>query len=179
MSDEIKRGPGRPPLTLPQEAATAPVTPRDVAMSRAEQIRAERAQRGSDVLNDTVMRLSVREHALDRGAWSYRFVNDDGDRIYQMQSRGYEITSDRAGMTKADNAAMGSEVSAYAGIGDDGKPMKSVLMRIPKEIYDDDQRAKARAIDATEASLKSGAVPSAGGENTYIPSGGKSALTYT
>jgi hypothetical protein len=42
-------------------------------------------------------------------------------------------------------------------------------MRIPKEIYDDDQRSKARAIDEKEASLKSGQVAGAGKGEMYMP----------
>lgn len=137
------------------------------AMTRAEQIRAERAARGSDVLNETTMRLSVRENALDRNAWAYRFVNDDGDRVYRMGLRGYEIAADRSGTVKANNAGMGSEVAVHAGSGSDEKPMRTVLMRIPKEIYDEDQRAKIRATDESEASLRGGAVPAASGEQMY------------
>ncbi len=136
-------------------------------MSRADEIRAMRKERGTEDLNGTRMRLSVRENALDRDAWEYRFVSDEGDRVFHMQERGWEITSDRASAVKKDNAGMGAEVSAYAGTQTDGKALKQILMRIPKEIYTHDQRAKERAIDGVEAGLKSGAVSGASQGEMY------------
>jgi hypothetical protein len=55
------------------------------------------------------------------------------------------------------------------GVQDNGAALRQVLMRIPKEIYDDDQRSKARAIDEKEASLKSGQVAGAGKGEMYMP----------
>jgi hypothetical protein len=133
-------------------------------MSRADEIRAQRAARGN--LGGSRMRLAVREEQLDRENWSYRWANDDGNRVSNLQSDGWEIVADRAGVVKDDGAGMGAEVAQLAGTKKTGEAMRSVLMRIPREIKMDDDRAKARAIDAQEASLKSGAVPGAG-EGVY------------
>jgi len=133
-------------------------------MSRADEIRAQRAARGD--LSGSRMRLAVREDQLDRENWSYRWANDDGNRVSNLQADGWEIVADRAGAVKDDGAGMGAEVAQLAGTRKNGEAMRSVLMRIPREIKMDDDRAKARAIDAQEASLKSGAVPGAG-EGVY------------
>lgn len=129
-------------------------------MSRADEIRAMRQGRGD--FGGSRMRLAVREDQIDRENWSYRWANDEGNRIFNLQSDGWEVVADRAGVVKEDGTGMGADVAQLAGTKKTGEAMRSVLMRIPKEIQIDDNRVKARAIDAREASLKSGAVPGAG-----------------
>ncbi len=121
-------------------------------MSRADEIHEMRKERGGDVLDGTRMRLSVAANLKDPD-WEYRWVNQEGDRVMRLQEIGYEVVSDRNGKLKPGGAGMGSEVSAYAGTQKDGSAMKQVLMRIPKEIYHEDQRAKQRRINETEASI--------------------------
>ncbi len=141
-------------------------------MSRADEIRKERAERGYDPTAGR-MRQSVNEAALDRKSWHYRFVNDEGDRVFQVKEMGYEIDTSRQGAVKKDgNAGMGSETAVYAGKTENGAAMKSVLMRIPKEIYDEDQAAKKRRIDETEVGIARGKVAEASPEDQAAFYGG-------
>lgn len=92
----------------------------------------------------------------------YRWVNDVGDRINLMKELGYEIVTDpnvTVGDRKVEStkdASGGSPVIANVGGG-----IKAYYMRIPKEWYEEDQKAKAAKIDELEASIKGDAVAGA------------------
>lgn len=137
-------------------------------MSRTDQIKAERRRRNSDALGGHRQRLFVNEAQLDRENYQYRWANDVDNRIYQLTVQDdYERVEDRDGSVRPDNSGMGAEVATPVGTTKEGAPMRAVLLRKPKTFHDDDERAKHRAIDETEASLKAGAVPGAGNEGTY------------
>ncbi len=122
----------------------------DDASARAAAIRAERTGRGVNLTGDR-MRLQVREDLLDRTNWVYRWGNDIGNRIYHLMSRGYDAVSDRSQGIKADGVGMGAEVAQLVDTTDHGAPVKARLMRIPRPIYEEDQRAKQNDIDQKEA----------------------------
>ena len=119
-------------------------------MSRADEIRAARKERGGEMLNGTYMRLGIPEHLKDPEK-VFRWTNNEGDKVYRRQEMGYQLVTDRDGEMK--KPGMGAEVSAYAGTQKSGEALKQVLMWIPKEIYDEDQRAKQRRINETEGSI--------------------------
>lgn len=126
-------------------------------MNRADEIRKERQERGSDALAGTRLRLP---QPPAREGWHRRYVNDDADRIGRMMEVGYTVAADPRG-NKADKTGMGAEISAFAGTQVNGAAMRAVLMEIPIEIYQEDQRAKHRAIDETEKGIVSGKVSGA------------------
>lgn len=126
-------------------------------MTRAEEIRKERAERGSDALSGVRLRLPK---PPAREGWHRRYVNDDADRIGRMMEMGYTVASDPRG-NKADKTGVGSEISAFAGRQVSGAALRTVLMEIPMEIYQEDQSAKHRAIDETEKGIIAGRVDGA------------------
>jgi hypothetical protein len=128
-----------------------------VEMSRAEEIRKARQERGSDQLAGIRLRLPK---PPAKAGWHRRYVNDDADRIGRMIEQGYTIASDRDG-SKSDKTGVGTEVSAFAGTQTNGAAMRAVLMEIPDEIYQEDQRAKFRGINETEAGIAAGKVAGA------------------
>lgn len=83
----------------------------------------------------------------------YRWVRNDEGRMQWFQDRGYEVvTGDQhsVGIKAVDSGTqLGSAVTKHAG---GGKLL--ILMRIPKEWYDEDQAAKEEAIASTEATMK-------------------------
>lgn len=98
--------------------------------------------------------LTVREEDMDPN-YRYRVVNDDGDRVEMLKERGYEVVTGNVRLGDKRVATAGSEgtpVTAYVGGG-----MKGVLMRIPKEYFDEDQAAKQDYVDSTEAATKTSA----------------------
>ena len=85
--------------------------------------------------------------------FEYRFVNDTGSRIHNFKQAGYEIVDDD-GLTIGDaRVSDASSIgSAKSVISNDGT--KSVLMRVRKDWYKEDQEAKAQQIAEQEAAMK-------------------------
>lgn len=83
----------------------------------------------------------------------YRVVNDVDDRVNELIEIGYEIdTSEdiRVGDGRInDNSRLGKvrQISVGGGI-------KGILMRIPKEWYDEDQEAKQEYVKKTEQAMR-------------------------
>ena len=86
----------------------------------------------------------------------YRIVNDDGDRVAQMQERGYEVVTDSTvtvGERRVANPTQeGSPVMASVGGG-----KKAYVMRIRKYWHSEDQAAKAAQVAQTEGAMQSSA----------------------
>lgn len=85
--------------------------------------------------------------------FNYRIVNDQGDRIQRFVDAGYELVpaSDVQVGDKRVNQATpeGSHAQVSVGGGE-----KAFVMRIRKDWYDEDQKAKQAEVDAVESSTK-------------------------
>lgn len=85
--------------------------------------------------------------------YTYRVVNDVGDRIQQFLDAGYELVDGSAvkvGDRRVDNAsAEGSK--AQVSVGKTGE--KAFVMRIKDEWYKEDQVAKQAEVDRLEQSI--------------------------
>jgi hypothetical protein len=83
----------------------------------------------------------------------YRFVNDIGSRVYNYQQAGYEIVTDgdlTVGDSRVSDASdLGSPRRV---VGEQGTT--SVLMRIPKEYYEEDQARKNALLDEQDQAMK-------------------------
>ncbi len=93
----------------------------------------------------------------------YRRFNDnwshDPDRIKRAARAGWEtVQTDQQGKT--------------VGTNERGTEIKGVLMRIPKEIYDQDQADKMKRHEATMRQIKTGNYEKASNDNRYLPGGG-------
>lgn len=86
--------------------------------------------------------------------YHYRIVNVKEDRVEQFKEQGYEVVlSTKVGDSQVDSASsLGSATEISVGGG-----MKAVIMRTPKEFYDEDQAMKQAQIDELEATMKSDA----------------------
>ena len=106
-----------------------------------------RVTRASINGNRNVLTVSGKEPG-----YFYRVVNDDGDRVAQMQERGYEIVTDptvKVGERRVANPTQeGSPVMASVGGG-----KKAYVMRIKDEWKKEDDAAKAAYVDQTEQSM--------------------------
>ena len=81
----------------------------------------------------------------------YRWTLDTPGRIEWRKERGYEIVTEDhpVGQPTVDKGSLlGSAVTRYAGNG-----QRLVLMRIPKEWYDEDQESKQASVSALERSM--------------------------
>ena len=96
--------------------------------------------------------------------YEYRFVSDDPKRpgrIERLKELGYEMVTDdlEVGQKAVDrNTKVGSVITRQGGGG-----ITLVLMRIPKEWYDEDQKDKQKKVDALQAAMqadvKAGRIP--------------------
>lgn len=85
----------------------------------------------------------------------YRWVNDTPGRLEKFKDAGYEVvTQDHEVGSKAVDrgSKLGSAITKSV-----GGQITAVLMRIPREWYDEDQAAKQAELDALEASMKDSA----------------------
>ena len=83
--------------------------------------------------------------------YSYRWVNDVDNRIERFKAGGYEVVAapTKVGQPTVDaGSQIGSAVTKSVG----GKIM-AVLMRIPKEWFDEDQQAKMAQVDSMEKAM--------------------------
>lgn len=95
-------------------------------------------------------------------AYNYRWVNDVDSRIQMFEEAAYEAvkTPTEVGDPRAGDASqLGTTVRKPVGGG-----KSAVLMRIPKEFYDEDQAAKEARLKATEQAL----LQEAQGEGFYV-----------
>jgi len=93
----------------------------------------------------------------------YRVFNDnwkkDPERIKKALEAGYELVNeDQSGKS--------------AGTNDDGTVIRGVLMRIPKQFFDEDQAVKQKEIDKVDQQINRGKLTEKAGDNRYSPGGG-------
>ena len=82
----------------------------------------------------------------------YRWVNDTGDRIEHLKSRGYEIVTHKVSV--GDKRVASTEGVGAAATANVGGGIKAVLMRISDEYKAEDDAAKREVVDATEAAIR-------------------------
>jgi len=84
--------------------------------------------------------------------FEYRFVNDSGGRLQILQEAGYELVKDDS-ISVGDGRITASDLGSVKGvISNDGS--KAYLMRIKKEFYEEDQKAKQDRINEQENAMK-------------------------
>jgi hypothetical protein len=108
----------------------------------------ERRTRRSPLLNRG--KLSV---ANKDPNFAYRFVNDEGDRVQELIERGYEVVTKsetKIGDARVESAT--SEGSIQQVLSGDGK--RIILMKQPKEFYEEDQAIKQSIVDQREQATK-------------------------
>lgn len=89
-----------------------------------------------------------------------RWVNDIPNRIDKFLRAGYAVVTDKNVIVGDDNSNMALGTGARKNVGRTrhGDGTQAVLMEIPKELYDEDQRAKAAIVDAADQAMKRGKV---------------------
>jgi hypothetical protein len=85
-------------------------------------------------------------------AYHYRVVNDNPGRLAMFQQAGWEF--DTATEREADKGTAEAGGMDTRIVADVGRGVKGYLMRIPNELFDEDQAAKIEKVKATEDQLK-------------------------
>lgn len=97
----------------------------------------------------------------ENDGYQYRVINDnwhkEPGRVMRAMAAGYE-------------KVQGHE-SGAVGTNDDGSPIMGVLMRIPKELYEEDQKEKQKEIDKVDQAIRAGRFKEQPGDKRYIPDG--------
>lgn len=112
-----------------------------------------------------------------------RWMNDELNRLAYSIDGGYEfVRKDELQGTDvgdrdvhAGNSDLGTKVSQLVGTKEDGSPLTSYLMKIPKEFYKEDQEEKQKLIAENEEAIFRGQHDDAGeSETRYVPAEGMS-----
>ena len=88
---------------------------------------------------------------LDHEKYAYCVGTDEGNRIEELKSYGYEIDTSQDVSFSGSNAVKTG--SAHSVVVDKRTGKKGVLMRQPREFHEEDKKAKQKAIDKTEESM--------------------------
>jgi hypothetical protein len=84
----------------------------------------------------------------------YRIVNDVGDRIAMFKEACYELVDSDSVKVGDRRVNVASAEGSKAQVSVDREGTKAFVMRIPKELYEEDQRAKQVHVDELEQSIK-------------------------
>ena len=97
----------------------------------------------------------------DDDSYQYRIFNDnwrkEHGRIQRAKNAGYQIVPDKEPYS--------------VGTNEDGSEIKGVLMRIPKEVFDEDQALKQKEADKVDEQIMRGTLESKPGDHRYSPDG--------
>lgn len=128
--EEAKRGPGRPRMVREEDEQPQ-----------------QRRRRAGDVTTNSV--LSVPEAILDRDKYEYRWVSDEGPRLYNLTvNDDYDVVTKEG--KKAEQGDSGYGDDAYrvqSGIKADGSgaPLFMYLCRKPKKWAENDRNERRRS----------------------------------
>lgn len=162
----------------PQTAAQKPTSVsngQDDASKRIAEIRARRAERGPTDINVSNQKLSVAEDRKDP-RFTYRWALDTGSRVHDLKARDWDIAP--ASTTEGDlrDVGIGSVPERMGNTRTVTKPERHVLMRKPKEFYQEDKAREQAQIDSQEEVIrKTGDVKNPqglSGPGSYIPTSG-------
>jgi len=97
----------------------------------------------------------------DDDGYQYRIFNDnwrkEPGRIMRAKQAGYEVVPDKEPYS--------------VGTNEDGSEIKGILMRLPKELFDQDQALKQKEVDKVDDAIMKGTLESRPGDHRYSPAG--------
>ena len=88
----------------------------------------------------------------------YRIVNDVGDRIAMFKEAGYELVESDSVKVGDRRVNVASAEGSKAQVSVDKEGTKAFVMRIPKDWYEEDQRAKQATVNELEQTMKNEAL---------------------
>jgi hypothetical protein len=126
-----------------------------------------------------VLRTKLR--ADQREGFVRRWINDKPGRLDDAANSGYNFVTDPDSEMKIGDgndvsqiAGIGTVVSRIVGVHEDGRPMRSYLMEIEKDLYDGDQVEKMTALNEREDGIRRGQDDQGrpGKDGRYVPATG-------
>lgn len=112
---------------------------------------------------------------LDHDKYRYRWINDSPGRIEAATAGGYTP------VTAKEKIQGGDVNSSHSIVNNRATGQRSVLMKIPRELYEEDQKAKEQRTDAVDQAIMRQEFEGRSIENVYTPEGGgiKSEIKHT
>jgi hypothetical protein len=141
---------------------TALETSQEIATRRAAELRAEReGGLRKRTLGGFTRKLDV--HGEVPG-YHLHIFNDKDNNIEDARQHGYEFVKSGEllginGNTVSFNVALNEQVKFLVGVKGDGTPMYGHLMKIPQEIFEEDQREQQKVPDNIDRQLQNGMPP--------------------
>lgn len=165
MTDQYTPEPRRPgrPTNAEREARANP---------RAEEVK-QRRRRRDTLGEDRNLKLYVPESAKDPN-FVYRWVNKRDGRVkYMTEQDDYDVVSTTQ-LNGGDDKNI-SEGTVATRVGDQTTGEGMVLLRKPREFFEEDQKAKADKLDELDKTMRIGPAQSAEGigpsDHAYVPGG--------
>lgn len=162
---------GRP--TNAEIAARNAASESQAPQPQPARVDAEKKQRRrrADTSETRNMKLSVPRHIIEENrGFELRWVNDTASgRIHSKT-----VEDDWDFVTTKDRDGKEVEFEKVVGTGENGQPLKSRLLKKPKEFCEEDRGRKQAAIQAQEDQLRRGVTPDPeglSGPHAYVPGG--------
>ena len=146
----------------------------DETSKRIEEIRARRKERGTVDVSGFSQKLSVDESRKD-GRFTYRWVLDSANRMHDLRAKDWEPAPAETTAGDLRDMGIGTVVERMGNVKTVPKPEKHVLMRKPREFYEEDKAREAAKIKEQEQAIVRGQARNAEGQSEpgmYIPAGG-------
>lgn len=145
-----------------EEDTPAPNASRETAAEAAARIRRER-ESGERPRRLDGFNLKLQVHGEVPG-FQLAIMNDDRNRIAEAKMHGWEPVHAKeiqgvGANVSSYNTDPGGLVRFLVGTKDTNEPLYGYLMKIPKEIYDEDQLVKQRYNERNDAALMRGKLP--------------------
>jgi hypothetical protein len=146
----------------------------DEASKRIEEIRARRRERGTVDVSGLNQKLSIPENRKDP-RFTYRWVIDSANRVHDLRARDWDTAP--ADTTAGDMRDMGTGtvIERMGNVKTVPKPERHILMRKPREFYEEDKAREAAKLKEQEQAIVRGQARNAEGKSEpgmYIPEGG-------
>jgi hypothetical protein len=170
MTDlEIRRGPGRPPLT--------PKAPNSAPPARADEVRAVRRRRVETGVSSH-LRLSLPEHMKNDPQYRYHWMADRPGRIENKTVHDdWDFVENSELAADGRQTGAGTRIERHAGVDQFGKPLRFFLVRKLKEHDAADKHQEKLRLDEMMKQIKRGKTPGNDGQpierdGAYVPEGG-------
>lgn len=107
-------------------------------------------------------RMPVPAALVEDKNYVYRLANDGVMRMHTLYNEGYDVVT-LDGDVAETNSPTPDMAMHLVGTNSFGEPIRAVLMRKPKDLYEEDRKAKDKAIDEAENEMKTGKIAQEGG----------------
>ena len=115
----------------------------------------------------------ARLSAPKRDGFYRRWFNDTPGRVQRALDAGYALVRDET--FEEDEDGKKPAVSRVVGTNEDGSPMHAILMELPMELWDQDQKVKQAPLDEFDDALRRGNIRGADERDNssfYVPDEG-------